>query len=311
MVFLWILSILLFLLTILTNLPLSYPYELTNLFPPNITWANSVDSNEKLLAFLLSDHRMARQTVNLSGTVLIMGQNSSFTLLECLSIFLRVESDHFLQLHVRSDAIFLRVWKLLNSSTDYHCRRLGVQMNIQTGPNCFKVPNPDDYVHPNTFLSILKLWPGEVPIIFGFTTKKGPVNQYSKREMSNLYNALKFFRNNNRDLIFIVEFDAYYLSHKFNLLHNVEEVRRHHWLVLIYQPSISYAIEFDVLRKMIYFLGPENVYMNMPQKMRDLMAVQHQDPYAKGVILSPQLIISWLLLILPILYTRIKEIFFF
>lgn len=274
-------------------------FQLSDRFPPNITWVNSLDSELKLKEFLASDHRMARQRVELFGDTLVMGDNLNFTMLSCITIFLRVESTHFIQFHVHNNVIFQAVYQLLKN---FNSPRFGVSANIEKGPNCrcpLAIPT-EDHVPRNNVYYLLKVWPTKVRLIFGWVTSPGPINQYSKSDLRIMFDTVNVYdkRHGNQDYIF--EFDAIFLSNKFNLNRNMDRIIQYKWLVIIYAPNMTYGVDVEALRKMIYYVGPKSVYLNVPDAMREYIGIfQEMDAnhaVAKGygnmhVLLSITLII--------------------
>lgn len=254
-----------------------WAFQLSARFPPNITWVNALDTPDQLHAYLSSEHRMARQGISLDavdGDTLLMGQNRNFTMLACIQMFLRVETTHFLLFHVHQGLVFRRAYQLLKN---FNNRRLGVLANIEKGPNCRNcshgaMPGHYSYVPRNVVYQLLLVWPTQVRLVFGYVTgTDGPINQYSKWQMRFLYDTLSVFGQVYYSLPYVIEFDAYLLGNKFNLLENVERIKMHRWLVVIHAPTMSYAVDVDALRRMIYFLGPKSVYLNVPDEMRRLI----------------------------------------
>lgn len=272
---------LLLLLLLICHLQTSLAFNLTPLFPPNITWINSLDTREKLLAYLASDHRMARQSVTLHGETLVMGNNTNFTAQDCLQLFLRVKRTHFLQLVIGSGTDFQRAYHLLKH---FNHSRLGISANIEKGPNCkcaANVPSTVPYVRRSLILRYLTVWPPEVHLAFGFASFPGPINQYTQWQMQWMYHGVATFENTLHSR-YVIEFDAIFLGNKYNLLENLRKIKQHRWLVVIHAPYMSYAIDVPALRNAIYFLGPRFVYLNMPREMQALLAIQEGNP--NGVV---------------------------
>lgn len=281
--------------------PIARLFQLTGRFSPSLRWVNSLDSTEKLAAYLSSDYRMARQTVTSvkNGTQLVMGINGNFTVKQCLRDFLAVNSTHFLLLHIKNKSDFRLAYLLLDR---YNSPRLGVLANVEKGPNCKCAHDvPENYVGRSTVGRYLVVWPPRVRLVFGYTSMAGPINQYSKWQMEWMFQTVGHFHK-RQPAQYVIEYDAMFLSHKFNLLGNVEAIKQHQWLVVIHCANLTYAIDVEALRRVIYYLGPRNVYLNMPREMRQMLAIEDRgDPEtgkgSKGLGMSH----PWFLIVAAIL----------
>lgn len=287
---------------LLSSLPLlAHSFLLTNIFPPNITWANDIATPEELVAYLSSEHRIARQNISLTNSRLVMGNNTDFSVEYCLTLFLRVDTQHYLQLYVHNDVAFKHTAKLL---ANFDQNRIGVLLNVVMGPNYpRKGTSSGNYVSPYTLFRWLREWPKNVRICLGIATLNGPVNQYSKGDMMELYKTAEYCQSIVHQR-FVVEFEAHYLSHKFNLLDNMHRIKSDNLLLVIYAPFFSYSFDLDKLRKMIYYVGPASVYLNVPEHLRDKLAIHEQDPNKGGRTIE----IGQLLTTFLTLWQIIKEI---
>lgn len=251
-------------------------------FPPNLTWVNSLDTEEKLVAYLNSKHRLARQTVFDHHGTLLMGHNTGFTAKECIRRLLQTNTTHFLLMYATSAQDFRAIYrtvKVINSG------RLGVLANVEKGPNCYCpniVPANFSFVGRTTVQRHLVRWPSNVRLFFGYTTVPGPINQYSRWEMRWLGDTISKYQQ-ILPMQYVIEYDAIYLGNKYNLLDNVLPIKQNRWLVVIYSQNLSYAIDVPALRKFIYFMGPEFVYLNMPEEMVRLLAIQESTPETSDV----------------------------
>lgn len=250
--------------------------ELTPGFPPSLTWVNSLDTEEKLVAFLSSTHRLARQTVfNHNGT-LLMGHNTGFTAKECIRRLLQTNTTHFLLMYATSAQDFRAAYRTVKG---VNSGRLGVLANIEKGPNCYcpkLVPANFSFVGRNVVRSHLIRWPSNVRLFLGYTTLPGSVIEYSKWQMLWLSNTISKYQK-ILPIQYVIEYDALYLSNKYNLLDNVQTIKQNRWLVVVYSQNLSYAIDALALREFVYFMGLNNVYLNMPEEMVRLLAIE-EDP---------------------------------
>lgn len=257
-------------------------------------------SVEELIDFLSGEDLLAREKVFIYGPSLVLGENSTFTLEDCLITFFRVDSQHFLQLEMTNTLAFFRTNRLV---AKFNSPRIGIYVHLAKGPNCdCRGKSNPEYISPSVVYYALNNWPSLVRIIVGYATHQGPVNQYTKRDMSDLYNVIEALEK-KLDTRFIIQvalieliqwrdfvspfsffqFEAYFLAHKFNLIHNMVRVRNRRWLVVLYAPFMSYAVDVDYLREMVYFVGPKRVYLNVPEEMRSIFHLQLKDPQSVAV----------------------------
>lgn len=248
----------------------------TSHFPPNVTWNNLVDTEELLMRFLDSGQGIARQNVSMVKGVPVMGENCAFPVEQALKIFLVADTPHSLILYVHNDATLTAMTRTLHR---HNSPRIGVLVNVIRGPNTGRGTKifEGNLVSTTVLYRQLLRWPVNVTVTFGIATSPGAVNQYTKREMFELFATaeafyLKFLRP------FSVELEAYYLSHKFNVLENVKEIRKNRWTCIIFSNFFSYGIDFDVLREVIYFLKPRKVYLNVPPRLRHELNIQPVQP---------------------------------
>lgn len=248
------------LMTFLLVLPIS-GFKLKDQFSANLTWAHSLDSPSKLRQFINSSHYFARESVTLYHNTPVMGlRNSTFRLFDCLAMFFAANPAKFLLLHVVDRIVLLKVRDILDQCNS---PRIGVLVKIQRGPN---VCLPE--INPYSVLNHMTSWPRNVRVVFGFYTADGPIHEYTKREMRELEEAMKSC-NKILKQRFVIEFDAFYITRRFTLFTDVEFVRQQRFLVLIRAPIMSFAIDKDILTRLVCFFDPKNVFLDIPQELRD------------------------------------------
>lgn len=285
-----------FVLPFLLIIPTVHLFQLTHRFSPSLTWVNSLDTLEDLVDYLKSDHRLARVTVNEYKRRLIMGNNTNFLLSDCIKHFMANQSSHFLLIHVQNNSAYQQAQHLL---LNFKSNRLGLLAQTELGPNNIYINGSGQVwsqVTRKTVYQALWSWPPHCRLAIGWITGVGPVNSYSRWQLRYMYHALSYYENIQR-LQFIIEFEAFYLSHKFNLIENIEQVKTHNWLVVIIALNMTHAVDFVQLRKAIVFIGPQNVYLNVPDEMRKIILLDMENP-AVAVAALPFLTISFSRLLL-------------
>lgn len=184
-----------------------------------------------------------------------------FTLEECLTVFLSSKTQHYLLLHVPSYTVLRLVYDILIGLKN-KSNRVGVLFKVQRGPNEIA---PE--INPYALLGVLSIWPVNVRLTFGFATQPGPIHEYAKREIRELEETMATYKK-MLDQRFVIEFDAFYITRRFTLFTDVEFVRRAGWLVLIRAPKMNYAIDINILSRLVCFFNPWNVYLDVPKPLR-------------------------------------------
>lgn len=262
--------------TVMSSPSSSSPPPLTRLA---IDWITRLDDEVRLQQYLdNSQYRMAKESVvtgSDSNQQPRMGTNASafpgLLLFDCLDKMGDADSQHGLQLSVDRALTLNRIWKM-EIFGYFNSPYIWLHLLLVTGPGDYSEPANITLME---LIPYLTNFPDQIRLSIGMTRAIGSHPGYRQEHIDALatwtypcQEALPAF------VPLIIELDGMVLQRSFNAIAYMTALKNitNLFCIQIYEED-SIFIDPQLINQYILFLGPENVYLNAPLPIKEMLNV--------------------------------------